>query len=97
MLLIVEKGIRGGICHFNNKYAKANNQYMRDYNKNKELSYFKYTDVDILYGRTISQKLLVNGFEQVENLSEFDEGFVKSYNEKSKEGYFLEIDIHYLF
>ena len=97
MLLIVEKGIRGGICHFINKFAKANNQYMRDYNKNKELSYFKYTNVDILYGRTISQKLPVHGFEQVENLSEFDEGFVKSYNEKSKEGYFLEIDIHYLF
>ena len=33
MLLIVEKGIRGGICHSIHKYAKANNQYMKSYDK----------------------------------------------------------------
>ena len=36
MLLIVEKGIRGGICHSIYQYAKANNKYMKDYDKNKE-------------------------------------------------------------
>ena len=41
----------------------------------------------------MSQKLSVNGFQWVEYLSEFDEGFIKCYNEKSKEGYFLEVDI----
>ena len=43
----------------------------------------------------MSQKLSVNGFQWVEYLSEFDEGFIKCYNEKSKEGYFLEVDIQY--
>ena len=36
MLLMVEKGIRGGICHVIHKYAKANNKYMKNYDKNKE-------------------------------------------------------------
>ena len=35
MLLMVEKGIRGGICHAINRYAEANNKYMKDYNKNE--------------------------------------------------------------
>ena len=39
MLLIVEKGIRGGICHSIYRYAKANNKYMKDYQKNKEFLY----------------------------------------------------------
>ena len=50
MLLIVEKGIRGGICHSIYRYAKANNKYMKYYNKNKELSYLQYWDVNNLYG-----------------------------------------------
>ena len=39
MLLMVEKGIRGGICNAIHRYAKANNKYMKDYNKDKESSY----------------------------------------------------------
>ena len=42
MLLMVEKGIRGAICHAVHRYAKANNKYMRDYDKNKESSYLEY-------------------------------------------------------
>ena len=43
----------------------------------------------------MSQKLPVNGFKWFEDLSEFDKGLIKSYNEKSKEGYFPEVDIRY--
>ena len=43
----------------------------------------------------MSQKLLVNGFKSVEDLSGFDKGFIKSYNAKSKLGYFLEVSIKY--
>ena len=42
MLLKVEKGIRGGICNSIARYAKANNKYMKDYDKNKELSHLKF-------------------------------------------------------
>ena len=42
MLLIVEKGIRGGICHVIHQYAKANNKYINDYDKNKGSSNLKY-------------------------------------------------------
>ena len=49
MLLMVRKGIRGGICHSIYQYAKANNKYMKDYDKNKESWYLQYWDVNNLY------------------------------------------------
>ena len=48
MLLMVEKGISGGICHAIHQYAKANNKYVKDYDKNKESSYLKHWDVNNL-------------------------------------------------
>ena len=47
---MVEKEIRGGICHPIHQYKKANNKYMKDYDKNKEPSYVKYWDVNNFYG-----------------------------------------------
>ena len=41
-MLLVEKGIRGRICHSLYRYAKANNKCMKDYDQNKELSYIQY-------------------------------------------------------
>ena len=41
MLLTVEKGIRGGICHYIYRYAKAKNKHTTDSQKNKESSYLK--------------------------------------------------------
>ena len=63
MLLMVEKGIRVGICHALHRYAKANNKYMIYYDENKELSYILYLDANNLYGWSMSQKLPVNGFK----------------------------------
>ena len=48
MLLMVEKGIRGGICHSIHRYAKVNNKYIKDYDRNKESLYLKYWDVNNL-------------------------------------------------
>ena len=57
-----------------NSYAKANNKYMKDYDKNKELSYLKYWDVSKF---AMSQKLPVNNFERIEATSQFNEDFIK--------------------
>ena len=46
MLLMVEEGIRGGICHSIHRYAKANNKYMKNYNNNEESSYIQYLDAN---------------------------------------------------
>ena len=50
MLLMVEKGIRGGIYHSVNRYGEANNKYMKNYDKNKESLYLEYWDVNNIYG-----------------------------------------------
>ena len=63
MLLMVEKGIRGGICHAIYRYAKANNKYMKNYNKDKEESILQYLDANNLYGWAMSQKLPVSSFK----------------------------------
>ena len=67
MLLMVEKGIRRGICHSINRYAKTNNKYMKCYHKNKELPYLQYLRVNNLYGWEMLQKLTVNNFEWIKD------------------------------
>ena len=97
MLMMVEKGIRGGICNAVYGYAKANNKYMKNYNKNIESSYLEYLDANNLYGWAMSQKLPVDDFNWIEedNLSKFDEKLIKDYDENSDKGYILEVDIEY--
>ena len=95
MLLMVEKDIRGGICHSIYRYAKANNKYMRDYGRNEELSYLQYWDVNNLYGLVMSQKLPVNNFEWMKDNSQFKEDFIKSDKEECDEGYFFEVDVEH--
>ena len=68
---------------------------MKDYDKNKELSDLIYQDLNNLYGWAMLQKLPVNDFEQIEDTSQFNEDFIKSYNEESDKGYYFKIDIKY--
>ena len=96
MLLMVEEGIRGGICHAIHRHAKANKKYMTNYYRNKESSYIQYLDINNLYGWAMSQKLPVNGFKWVKNTSKIDEEFIKKYDEDSDKGYILEVDVKYL-
>ena len=64
---------------------------MKDYDKNKEPSYLKYWDLNNLYGQTKSQKLPVNNFEWIEDISQFNEDFIEK-NEESDKVYFFEFD-----
>ena len=74
---MVEKGIRGGICHAIFRYAKANNKYMQNYDKNEESSFLENLDANNLYGWAMSQPLPVDGFKFVKNVSKIDEEFIK--------------------
>ena len=97
MLLIAEKGIRGGICRSFYRYAKANNKHIKDYDKIKKSPCLHYWDVNNLYHWGMSTKFPVNKFDWIKGASQFnEEDFVKNYNEESDEGYFLEFDFQYL-
>ena len=96
MFLMIEEGIRGGICHAVHRYAKTNNEYMKDYDESKESSYIQYLDANNLYGAAMSEKLPINGFKWVNDISKIDKKFVKSYDKKnSDKGYILEVDVDY--
>ena len=89
MLLMVEEGIRGGICHSVHRYAKANNKYMKNYNNNEESSYIQYLDAKNLYGWAMSKKLPVNGFKWFDSAKHvMNEEFIKNYNKNNKKDIF---------
>ena len=94
MLLMVEEGITGGICHSIHRYAKANNKYMKNYNNNEESSNIQYLDAIDLYGWAMSKKLPVNGFKWTDS-DEINEEYIKNYNENDNKGYILEVDVKY--
>ena len=69
MLMMFEKGIRGGISHISKRYGEANNKYMKDYNPEKESSYIQYLDANNLYGWAMSQSLPTHGFKWIKNIT----------------------------
>ena len=93
MLLMVEKGIKGGICLSTLRDAKANNKYMKDYNKDEEKSFLQWNDANNLYGFAILEPLPVDGFEGMKDLSKIDEDFIKNYDENSDKAYILEVHV----
>ena len=95
MLLMVEKGIRGGIYHAIHRYANANNKYVKNYDKKIMSSYFMDLDANNLYGSGMLQKLPVNGFKWIKKLSKFNEEFIKNYDKNSNKGHILEVDVEY--
>ena len=90
MLLLFERGIRGGITQVVRKYALANNKYMGDrFDPKSESSYLQYVDTSNLYGWAISQPFPTGGFKWVDvnpnEISELATGTDK--------GYILEVDV----
>ena len=94
-VLMMEEGIWGGICHAMQRYAKANNKYMKDYDRKKKSSYIQYLDANNLYGKAMTEKLPVRGFRWMGDISKMDEDFVKDYDKNDIKGYILELDVHY--
>ena len=80
MLLMIDEWIRGGLCQAVYRYAKANNKCMTNYNKSIKSSYLMYLDANDLYVWAMSQKFPVNNIKRVEDLSKFNESFLKNYD-----------------
>ena len=92
MLLMIEKGIRGGISNAFKRYTKANNKFMKDFDPAEKSSFIVYLDANNLYGWAMSKPLPVGGFEwmdeaELENWERFvdEEGI----------GCILEVDLEY--
>ena len=96
MLLMIESGMHGSVCHVIHSYAEAKNKYMNNYDENKESSFLSYLDADNLYGCPMIKKLPVESFRWVKNVSKIDEQFIKNYDENSDDiEYFLKVDFEY--
>ena len=94
MLLMFERGIRGGITQAVHHYAKANNKYMDEkFNPEKDSSYLQYLDANNLYGNwAMSQPLPTGGFKWVNGVTPDETGKLTKCNSK---GYLLEVDVRY--
>ena len=92
MLLMFERGIRGGITQAVRKYASANNKYMGDrFDPKSESNYLQYLDANNLYGWAMSQPLPTGGFKWVDvNHNEISELATRT-----DKGYLLEVHVSY--
>ena len=91
MLLMFERGIRGGITQVVKRYARANNRYMKDYNPQEPSRYLQYLDANNLYGWVMSQPLPTGGFKWVDVKPEE----VKELSVRADRGYLMEVDMLY--
>ena len=92
MLLMFERGIRGGITQVAHRYVSANNKYMKDlYGSNKASSYLQYLDANNLYGWAMSHPLPTSKFKWVE----IDPDQISDLAASKIKGYLLEVDVRY--
>ena len=95
MLLMVEKGIRGGITQAVKRYAKANNKFLKDlYNPDEKSIYLQYLDVFNLYGWAMVQNLPTHGFKW-NKAEDFTPEKIDELVKKEEKGYLLEVNVGY--
>ena len=92
MLLMFERGIRGGTTQAVHRYTSAKNEYMGDlYNPNKEFRYLQYLDTNNLYGWAMSQPLPTSKFKLVD----IKPSQIHTLATSKIKGYLLEVDVRY--
>ena len=94
MFQFIEKGIRGGISYISNRYGKANNKYMKEYDEKVPSKYIMYLDANNLYGWAMSQYLPTGGFRWMTQ-KQIDKLNLAKYKEDSEKGLILEVDLEY--
>ena len=94
MFQFIEKGMRGGISYIANRYGKANNKYIRTYDKKAPQKYIIYLDANNLYGWAMSQYLPTGGFKWMTE-KQINSMNLALYKEDSKKGLILEVDLEY--
>ncbi len=94
MYLFIEEGLRGGISMISNRFCKANNPYVPDYDPTQENSYVMYFDANNLYGWAMSQSLPTGEFDWLteQEIADLD---ITNVVDDNEEGYILEVDLHY--
>ena len=94
MYQFVEKGMRGGISYIANRYSKANNKYMQNWNPNEPSKYLMYLDANNLYGWAMSQHLPTGNFKWLKKQQILNINW-KTVPKDNKTGYLLEVDLEY--
>ena len=94
MHLFIEKGMRGGISYIAKRYCRANNEFVKGYDKDKEKSFITYWDVNNLYGAAMLEHLPYDEFKWLSNdeIDDIDFNYVSA---ESDVGYILEVDLRY--
>ena len=94
MVLMTEKGIRGGLTQVIKKRGVANNKYLPNYDSSKKSTYLQYLDANNLYGYAMNKKLPLNGYKWAD-IKIFTDDFIKNYGDNGDKGNLLEVDIEY--
>ena len=94
MFQFIEKGMRGGTSYIANRYGKANNKYMKNYDEKAPTKYIMYLDANNLYGWAMSQYLPTGNFKWLSQ-NQIEKTNLGKYTENSKKGLILEVDLEY--
>lgn len=97
--LYVEKGIRGGASQCSKRYARANNKYMDNFNRDEKSNYIMYLDSNNLYGGSMMENLPIGGYSWVNKAKKpflfSDDDEIMDLPDNSETGYIFEVDLDY--